>query len=177
MFDHDIPARDPLLTSARWLLAILIGLMLFGAIFILIGIGGILTVGRAEVMAKIAATGAPPSSLGLVILGFLLIMGLLLMTARFLLELRRVVDSVRDGDPFRPENADRLARMGWLALIGKAVWIAIVAIAHWAAQYLDGRRLPEINLVSGLLLVLVLFILARVFRVGAAMRDDLEGTV
>ena len=30
---------------------------------------------------------------------------------------------------------------------------------------------------NGLLLVLVLFILARVFKTGAQMRDDLEGTV
>jgi hypothetical protein len=172
-----VPHRDALLTSARWLLAFLIGVMVLAAGFMLLGIGAMLTVQRDVVMAKIAAAGAPASSFGLVMLGFLLIFGLLLLTAKFLLELRRIVDSVGDGDPFHPENADRLARMGWMVLGGKAVWVAVVAIAHWAAQYLDGRRLPELNLLSGLLLVLVLFILARVFRVGAAMRDDLEGTV
>ena len=30
---------------------------------------------------------------------------------------------------------------------------------------------------GGILLILILFILARVFRHGAAMREDLEGTV
>ena len=33
------------------------------------------------------------------------------------------------------------------------------------------------NDLTGFLIVLVLFILARVFRHGAAMREDLEGTV
>jgi len=177
MSDTRMPSSsDPLLTSARLLLAFLIGFMLFAAGFILIGIGGILTVGRAEVLARIAALGAPAWSLGLVILAFVLIMGLLLLTAKVLLELRRIVDSVRDGDPFRPENADRLARMGWMVLGGKIVWIGVVAIGHWAAQYLDGRRLPEMNLLSGLLLVLVLFILAGVFRVGPSSGYGSDGT-
>jgi hypothetical protein len=54
----------------------------------------------------------------------------------------------------------------------------VVLMAHRVAPYVpDGRSVPQANLLSGLLLVLVLFILARVFRVGAAMRDDLEGTI
>ena len=169
---------DALLTSARILLAVLIGLMLFAAGFILLGTGAILTVERAEVMAKIAAAGAPPYALGLVALAFLLIMALILITARFLLELRRMVDSVRDGDPFRPDNADRLSRMGWLAVVGQVIWMGVVAIAYWAMPYIDkGGETPDTNIVSGLLMILVLFILARVFRVGAGMREDLEGTV
>ena len=169
---------DPLLTTARVLLALLIGLLLFAATMVAIGIGAILTVQRAVVFEKIAAVGAPASSYGLVILGFTLIVAIMLLTARFLLELRGIVDSVRRGDPFQPVNADRLQLMGWIAVSTQFIWLAVVGIARWAAQYLDeGRRLPEANLGSGLLLILVLFILARVFRVGSDMREELEGTV
>lgn len=172
------PRGDALLTSARMLLAVLIGLLLFAAGFILLSIGAILTVERAKVMAKIAELGAPAYSPAVVIVAFLLIIALILITVRFLLELRRMVDSVRDGDPFRPDNADRLARMGWLAVVGQAIWIVVVAVAYWAMPYVEkGGELPDTNLASGLLMILVLFILARVFRVGAAMREDLEGTV
>lgn len=173
-----IQNSDALLTSARLLLAVLIGLMLAAAGFILLGTGAILTAGRDEVMARIAAAGAPASSLGVVVAGFLLIVALVLIAARFLLELRRMIDSVRDGDPFHPLNADRLSRMGWLAVAGQIVWLVVVAVGYWAGPYVDkGGDMPDTNIVSGLLMILVLFILARVFRVGAAMRDDLEGTV
>lgn len=169
---------DPLLTAARLLLLILIGLLLFAAAMVAIGVGAILTVERAVVFDKIAAAGAPSSSYGLVVFGFSLIVALLLLTARFLLELRRIVESVRQGDPFQPDNANRLGRMGWITVGGQAVWLTVVGIARWAAQYVDdGRRLPDANLGGSLLLILVLFILARVFRIGAEMRDELEGTV
>lgn len=169
---------DPLLTTARLLLSLLIGLLLFAAMFIGIGIGAILTVQRAEVFERIATAGAPPSSYGLVMLGFALVLAILLLTARFLLELRRIVDSVRQRDPFQPDNADRLRLMGWIAVGTQGAWLIVVGIARWAAQYVEeGRRLPEAHLGGGLLLILVLFILARVFRVGSDMRDELEGTV
>ena len=171
-------ASDPLLTAARLLLALFIGLLLFAAVFVAIGIGAMLTIQRGEVFERIAAAGAPASSYGLVMLGFALVLAILLLTARFLLELRRIVDSVRHGDPFQPGNADRLRLMGWIAVATQIVWLAVVGIARWAAQFLDeDRRLPEANLGSGLLLILVLFILARVFRVGAEMREELDGTV
>ena len=169
---------DPLLTAARLLLALFIGLLLFAAVFVAIGIVSMLTLIRGEVFERIAAAGAPASAYAPVMLGFALVLAILLLTARFLLELRRIVVSVRHGDPFQPDNADRLRLMGWIAVATQIIWLAIVGIARWAAQFLEeGRRLPEANLGSGLLLILVLFILARVFRVGSDMREELDGTV
>ncbi|HVF38199.1 MAG TPA: DUF2975 domain-containing protein [Sphingomicrobium sp.] len=171
-------AGDPLLTAARLFLAVVIGLLLFAATFVTIGIGAILTVQRGEIFEKIAAAGAPTSAYPIVIVGFILVLAILLLTARFLLELRRMVDSVRQGDPFRPENADRLRLMGWIAVATQLVWLVVVAIARWVDQFIEeGNGLPDTHLGSGLLLILVLFILARVFRVGSDMRDELEGTV
>jgi hypothetical protein len=101
---------------------------------------------------------------------------------RFLLELGGIVKSVERGDPFEPANADRLSRMGWIAVAGYAIATVIGSIAAWiksvageAGNHID---VDDVGLDGGgILLILVLFILARVFRHGAAMREDLEGTV
>jgi hypothetical protein len=53
------------------------------------------------------------------------------------------------------------------------------AIGGWIAQFDKSGHVRIDAGISGngLLLVLVLFILARVFRQGTAMREELEGTV
>ena len=57
--------------------------------------------------------------------------------------------------------------------------LAIIGIALWFGGHREQLIAEDAAnmLVSGLVLTLVLFILARVFRLGTAMRDDLEGTV
>jgi Protein of unknown function (DUF2975) len=88
---------------------------------------------------------------------------------------------VGEGEPFRPENAERLSRMGWIAVIVQLVILPVAALAAWMAPYLD-KVDADIHVNGGLdggsiLLTLILFILARVFREGTRMREELEGTV
>jgi len=85
------------------------------------------------------------------------------------------------GDPFAPENAGRLSRMGWMVVATYALAIPLGAVAAWVARNIESDE-PDLMIDidaggGGLILVLTLFILARVFRHGAAMREDLEGTV
>ena len=85
------------------------------------------------------------------------------------------------GDPFAPENGSRLSRMGWLAIGAQGIALALKGVVKVLEPYAIKAGKPidlEFDLdMSGVLLVLILFILARVFRHGAAMRADLEGTV
>ncbi len=93
--------------------------------------------------------------------------------------LGRIIDTVREDDPFTGENADRLGRMGWIALGFQIATFPIAALVAYLAQYVPAEDLTvdfEFSL-TGVLMAIVLFILARVFKHGAAMRDDLEGTV
>ena len=103
-------------------------------------------------------------------------------------KLRRIIGTVGEGDPFQPENARRLSLMAWLMLGTQLVMIPGAAIAIPLSRYADEVKKSGIEDVSfsfdgsgmdmtAWLLVVILFILARVFRHGAAMRDDLEGTV
>ena len=101
------------------------------------------------------------------------------LTFLFFKALLDIIMSVATGDPLTTENAARLERMGWLAIGVKAFGFVAAAIA---AEF--AKMLPKANLKfdgdldpSAVMLVLLLFVLARVFRAGAAMRAELEGTV
>ncbi len=83
-----------------------------------------------------------------------------------------MVDTVRLGHPFVPENAARLKTIAWCLLaiqllhllFGVMVRIAASANAHMEWSFSS----------SGWIAVLLLFVLARVFEEGTRIRDDLE---
>ena len=175
------PKKDPLLAIAQVILALCIALFTFLAAMMLIGLGALLTVGRGEVMAELGTAGAPDAVYWAVAGVLALLVVLFLAVLRFLLELLGIVKSVHRGDPFEPENAARLSRMGWITVAGYGIAVVIGSIATWI-KTVSGEAGKDIDVDIGLdgggiLLILVLFILARVFRQGAAMREDLEGTV
>ena len=172
---------DPLLTAARTLVILFNIVLIFSLVMIGIGIGALLTVGRGEVYDRIAAADAPDQAYWLVIGAFALVMTAIWLAIRFFEALNEIIISVDSGEPFDPANARRLRRMGWLAVAGQAIFIPIGGIATWLTPYLE-RLGNEVDLDIGLdpgalLLILVLFILARVFERGAELRTDLEGTV
>lgn len=134
-----------------------------------------------EIIAEFGpqAVALPVASI-LWLLGTVLVLCALVFV--FFGKLRGIIDTVAAGDPFVPENADRLNAMGWLQigiyLLGIAASVAAGLAAQWAGQFTEVEIDGSLELdVPSALLILVLFILARVFRHGAAMRDDLEGTV
>lgn len=160
---------DALLQVAKILITIgMIVLVLAAIIFIILLTAFFL---RPELLA---VTGAPPTQF-LWMFGPLIVI-LFALGFQFLRTLRRIVVSVEIGNPFTTANADRLRVMAWLALAIQAVSI----IATMLSTYTGGKE-SEIDATmsafTGILVALVLFILARVFRVGAEMREELEGTV
>ena len=172
---------DPLLGAARIVLLLFSIAIIFGMVMFGIGITVLLTIGRDAVLSRIAAADAPAIAYWGVIAAFGLLAGLLYLGLRFVRELDGIVGSVGEGDPFRAQNADRLSRMGWIAIIAELDALPIAALTAWFTPYLEkaGRHVDVDFGLDGesLLLILVLFILARVFREGARMKADLEGTV
>lgn len=172
---------DPLLNAARILIYFAMGVIIFAMVMLGIGIGAIATVARADLLAELATAGAPGSSIWALGLALVLIMVLLGLAYRFVEKLLEIVNSVALGDPFDPANADRLSTMGWVAVAGQVIVLPIAAISAWFAPYLE-KAGKDADLGFGidfgsLLLIVILFILARVFRKGAEMRAELEGTV
>jgi hypothetical protein len=104
---------------------------------------------------------------------------LLVMGFYFLRHMKRIIDRVKEGDPFIPENADRLTAMAWLMLAMHLIAIPFEGAAIWLADEFGEEPTagPFSGGGNGLLLILTLFILARVFKRGTEMREELEGTV
>lgn len=171
--------RDPLLTAGRLIVTAGLGLAVLIGVTSLLGAPAIVLF-RADVLAGIASeTGHAASTQtipGLAVI-LLLVAAMAAGAFLFLLDLRRIIDSVGAGDPFIPANARRLTRMGWLTLAVEGLSWPVGAMGVWLAGMI-GNATADFDISPGsFLLAIVLFILARVFREGARMREDLEGTV
>lgn len=98
-------------------------------------------------------------------------------------KLRAIIVSAGEGDPFTPENAKRLNAMAWLFLGVKILAVLVGGLRLYLANLVDkdanGGDSLDFSLydLDAIVIVIVLFILARIFRHGAAMREDLKGTV
>jgi hypothetical protein len=178
MTTHDTQPRDPLLIIAKAVIWFILGVLAFAGIIVAICVPGILIVGPEFVEAA-ELEGLSMGTRGLIAVLLACIAGLLYLAWRFFRAMLAIVHSVSEGDPFIPANADRLTAMAWMML---AINVAVLPLAllggHIAQITGDAIIKGELNFdTSGLILVLTPFILARVFRHGAAMREDLEGTV
>lgn len=170
---NNVPRSDPLLTVTQLILRI--GM-------VILGIGIVLAAGAAIALVVIPDQQLMPrlsdgSTIWLVIAGVILVGVMMALYLFFLRHLSRMVATVGTGDPFQPENADRLQTMAWLTV---ALQICMFILSPLASKIAEGigEKSGGIDLTfDGLLLALVLFVLARVFRRGTEMRDDLEGTV
>ena len=97
-------------------------------------------------------------------------------TDRLLVTLTRMIATVSAGNPFILANAHRLRTIGW--------YLVVLQLANIPAALLGkvypamGHAAPGFDLsIGGWIAILMVFVLSRVFAAGAAMRDDLEGTV
>jgi hypothetical protein len=88
-----------------------------------------------------------------------------------------MVETVRAGDPFVRENAYRLNVIAWLLLVIEAGNIALPALGKTVSVFQHTLYISLTTSVNGWLVVILIFVLARVFAAGARMREDLEGTV
>lgn len=93
--------------------------------------------------------------------------------------LTRLTDLVRDaaaGSAFTDTNSNRLRAIGWALLIINCAdllfgWLSV------SASEATGEYFGWSLSLTGWIAVPMLFVLAQVFKEGAAMREDLEGTV
>ena len=95
-------------------------------------------------------------------------------------KMRAIIKSVGEGDPFIAENARRLNAMAWLLLGVQVLALPVGMLRLYLANLVSGGG-DSLNFsvydLQGPVMIIILFILARIFRIGATMREDLEGTV
>ena len=176
--------NDPLLLAGKVLAIIMQGIMAFAGIVLAILIPVLIlfqdTI-NAELRAEQAATltDLPVWPVAGLFVCVLIVAALVFL---FFGKLRAIIGTVTERDPFVPENAERLNGMAWLLLAVQVLMIPAAAlgliVAEWSKQLENTDMTVDAGLdLTGIMMVIVLFILARVFKQGAAMRADLEGTV
>ena len=89
--------------------------------------------------------------------------------------LLEMVETVRAGDPFVPENAARMKVIAWCTL-GLQLFDLLCGVMA-AAMNAAGSNMDWSFSLTGWLAVVLLFVLARVFEEGARIRADLEAMV
>ena len=169
---------DPLLTVCKGIIYFLLGVVGFAGVAVALTVPALL-VFYQKATAQIVEMGAPESLYWLIVALLLVVAGLLYLGFRFFRHMLHIVQSVSEGDPFTPANADRLTAMAWLMLTITAISIPVAALAVYITK-VAGEDAGNIDVGvdgGGILLILTLFVLARVFRKGTEMRADLEGTV
>ena len=174
--------NDPLLAAGKILVLIMQAIVGFAIAVLTIGLPLVLFL-RDRITAETQAEFGNPefvfplaAVLGVMVLAIAILAG----AFWFLRLLRQIIGTVGEGDPFVPENAERLTLMGWIALGAQLLAIPAAGAALYIAKIFEDQEGVTIDAgvdLTGIVLVVVLFILARVFRQGSAMRADLEGTV
>lgn len=174
---------DPLLAIGMAIVTIGQQLMVIAGLALVLMIPALFLF-EASILAELRAEFADPAfALPIPELAgiMLLVLAAVALLFLFLMNLRRIIRTVGDGDPFVPINAQRLTAMAWLMLAIELLTIPMAVLGMYLMTVLDPAE-GEIREgfdydFSGIILVVTLFILARVFRKGAQMREDLEGTV
>lgn len=173
--------RDPLLFAAKTgtilvRIGLVIGMIAIGIAGAVSAIGGSRLAEHIKVSIEPASLGETRGLLVLMLLGVLITLGLIY---DFVTQLARIIDTVAEGDPFTLENSRRLRRMGWLTVAVVLISLPSRAVSNWMEPQLAENQLSfdSDGSLTAIALAIVLFILARVFRKGTEMREELEGTV
>lgn len=171
-----LKGRDPLLAAVRVILGIAMAGMLAAAAAFLLA-APVIVAWRDRVVAQLAGHGAPPETIWVIVVLLLLSACLAVLGFYFSRHLYRIIGTVGDGDPFVPVNADRLRAMAWISVAVHVVAVPMAMLGNWVRHVTHDLHFDAGLPLTGLFLALVLFILARVFREGTRMREELEGTV
>ena len=172
-------AKDPLLNTTRVVLYFILGIVGFAGVVLALT-SATLPLWWDDALAAITRENPKVSPGGLLPLllvlfaGIMVILGLVWTVVRKLIA---IVGTVSDGDPFVHANAIRLRFIGWLLI---AIEVGGIPLSILAGRVADRFGENDVNYeisISGLLAILMTFVLARVFQRGADMREELEGTV
>jgi len=163
------------LALSRTSLRVLIKLNLLAGVLILILL--IATLVAEEPMMR--ALGAHASSTLFLGMRMIMVIGIYSVPiAHIVLTLLlQIVETVRTGNPFVPENARRLQIIAWAMLALQILHLVVGAIAKGVSSTAHPLDINWSFSFTQWIAVLMLFVLARVFEEGARMREDLEGTV
>jgi Protein of unknown function (DUF2975) len=161
-----------LVTVAMWI----VGAMgVIGIPVLAIGLMASLSGGSTEFSGiKALADGVMPGQLVIGLAGLAVIVPGVIFIC---MQLRRILLTLADGDPFVPENASRLSRVGIAIAAMELIRIAVVMVVS-TMPTLVGDEPPRLSTQFILWIsVAALFVLSQVFREGTRLRDEEKMTI
>ena len=179
-----MPKAHHLFTATGWVLnaGMLVSLFLTGILVLAFGACVLAATGIVHLpiptedlkdlkdisLGLVFVAGAVACASGIFLLALLSLV--LLMTARIV--------KTAETDPFVADNARRLMQIGWLLLAMQVVGFTAGMIISLFPKVVSDHVQAGFDLSPiGILAVLLIFVLAQIFRRGAQMRAELEGTV
>lgn len=164
---------------ARWLVYLFMALIVFVGVVLALA-GAMLPIYWDEVVVELAQVYPKLDSSALlprllVIFAFAIVMMGIVWT--IMKKLLAMINSVEVGDPFIIENALRLKAIGWMMVALQLLAIPLAFVAHNTADLFGKHDVGMDFPLNSILAILLVFILADVFKRGAEMREELEGTV
>jgi hypothetical protein len=129
-----------------------------------------------KIVADESQLGAMQAS-GPVLAGGLLALAAYLGVVQYIIQrLRHIFATLTAGDPFRPDNVKRLRAIGFGLAGLELINYAIPMLTNWAFKSQIREAHWSVNLTAWFA-VLVVFVLAEVFREGARLRSEAELTI
>lgn len=134
---------------------------------------------RQWIMSALELSPSPEAERLVMGLRAIAVLGLAAIPLNYLVlkRLLAIVQTVRAGEPFVVANASRLQVIAWVLLALNLLSIVIGAIAKAVSTPAHPLHIDAGFSINGWLVVLLTFVLARVFAQGALLREDVEGTV
>ncbi|WP_291061007.1 DUF2975 domain-containing protein [Hyphomonas sp.] len=161
-----------LVTVAMWIVGAMgvIGIPVLG-----IGLMASLSGGTTEFPGiKALADGVMPGQLVIGLAGLIVIVPGVIFIC---LQLRRILLTLAEGDPFVPENASRLSSIGIVIAVMELIRILTVMVVRLVPT-LVGNEPPRLSTQFILWIsVAALFVLSQVFREGTRLRDEEKMTI
>jgi len=160
-------------------LDVVYGLMLFVVgILVIAAIGALLFKLDPAIIKQMSINGLPAARLtqGPVIALLLTVVGLYVGGVTVVIHrLRQIFTTLTAGDPFHPDNVPRLRLIGLMLVTLELTGYAISAGQVWL--FPGGSKEETIFSPSSWFSILVVFVLAEVFREGARLRREAELTI
>jgi hypothetical protein len=183
--EEDMPDDSKLFAVTQWVLraGIIVTTLLIGMYGV--GVAGLifgLSVGRLPLdrIAHWIGVTVTADEIGrMALAAFVGAIAALTLIQLILRALRRVVESARVGDPFIEDNAAELVHVAWLLLGVEVIGTLIKPVVYLLAPDAVRAKVHDIVHISvtGLFAILLIFVLAQIFRRGSAMRAELAGTI
>lgn len=167
---------DPLLRVTKVLLYALMALAAFVAVAMAFAMPALWFVPHQVQIEDVKVTR---DAFGAITLLLAMVLAMAVLAVMFLCQIVAIIDSVKLGSPFVPDNARRLRKAAWSVLAIEGLSLFTESLGHWiSAKMPEAHADIDIDLSFGwLLTALLLFILARVFDQGTKLAEDVEGTV